>query len=916
LLKLSEFSSALTDVLASLDKKVNTLDSGGSKVLSLAEQVQQHDDSIKDIENNQLEQKEAFEEAINAHATMGKAVMQATTSQCGELQNELVELRSMTKKELSSLQGVLEASLKESIMHLTDYMQPSAPQDLPELNNSLSTQEVMTIMLGRVERLEKKSQSLELANQLLKDSIETDGKAQDRFDELTNRVVQSERKCERQEKKINEFEKRLAILANSQSRSLKMINVISQKVNAISTIAWDKTSEDGSKVQAVSFNSIVEKETPTHFVNDNALIAIDVFKEALLQSEKSPEEEEGLGELVKKPKVNGPKVTERKTILKDQAHMAKIQHLRDKRDKSMLEINETKQSSPPPTPKQMPVFVDNSTMTLFEEDDNGSLVTLDSSVMMEEYVIDKLNTLEKKVDELIDTKLDKIAMIERENAGHLQDVQESLHEVEMHVEDMKGGADGGGVSSKTIEASTNPVVIRENAFRLLIRDTKASWDLAFTELDKKVNKMDAVIKQLDTQPDEVHRRLSAFRDKVTHALEVISVALPESREDIITAIYDTMEDVRQDALQVVVMEEEIRHNVQNKSPGETSAVSQMPTHLPELLQEACGKTVEILGEKIEKYDLSSRIDELSTLILSKVDIPIFIKMEEDLRIALTLKADQKQMENALDKKTSVTDMQKFREYVTDEIDAMRAMLATSTQRMPTVTANYQQSSGQSSAELEALANALSQRMDRLFKNMQENNSKLGGFVPRQEIETALQALLNEVKAVKNACVDKDALEEKLMFKADEAKVERLLAALEGTVGDPISTHSAAIQKCLVCDKPVNPFQQQSTTRPNSPTSYFDKPTSSSANSPTKQRPLSSRPYPEKLRQTAEMNILRNSMESLPALDDSRLGVNGNGGSINSARGSSSRGNMLSAHSRRIRSAAGGGLGPSYAQDSR
>jgi hypothetical protein len=39
---------------------------------------------------------------------MGKAVMEATTSQCGELQNELVELRNMTKKELSALQGVIE----------------------------------------------------------------------------------------------------------------------------------------------------------------------------------------------------------------------------------------------------------------------------------------------------------------------------------------------------------------------------------------------------------------------------------------------------------------------------------------------------------------------------------------------------------------------------------------------------------------------------------------------------------------------------------------------------------------------------------------------------------------------------------------------------------------------------------------
>ena len=59
-----------------------------------------------------MEQKEAFEEAINAHATMGKAVMEATTTQCGEIQHELMELRSATKKELSSLQGVLEVILE------------------------------------------------------------------------------------------------------------------------------------------------------------------------------------------------------------------------------------------------------------------------------------------------------------------------------------------------------------------------------------------------------------------------------------------------------------------------------------------------------------------------------------------------------------------------------------------------------------------------------------------------------------------------------------------------------------------------------------------------------------------------------------------------------------------------------------
>jgi hypothetical protein len=798
----------------------------------------------------------------------------------------------------------VQVSLKESILQLTEYMQPSAPTEIPSITESTSTQEVMTILLGRVERLEKKSQTQDLANEMIKDAISSDSTSHDRFDELVNRIVQSERKYEKQEKRVNEFEKRLATLANSQSRSLKMINVISQKVNAISTIAWDKTTPDGSKSQSVSFNSIVDQQTPAEFVEDHALVAVEVFKEALVESEKEPLAEEGLAKLMK-GKQDGPKVAMRKTMLKE-AKQASLKKLEGSPEKQQSD-------------KIAPVLVDSSTMTIPEENEyeESSQYTLDSSVMIEEFVMEKLDSLERKVNDLIGSKLNKIETTEKETAGKLEDVSESLHEVEMNVEDLK---DCKKVMSKSlVVGSANPVVIKENTFRLLIRDTQAAWDLAFAELDKKVAKMNSVIEQMGNEPDDLHRRLSAFKDKVTHALEVISVALPGSREEIITTIYDTMEDVRQDALQVVVFEEEIRTFIEQKDPGMTLSVSQIPTHLPELLHDACAKTTEVLGEKIEKYDLATRIDELTALVRTKVDIPLFITLEEDLRIALTLKADQKQTDTALDKKASLVDVQKFREYVTDEIDAMRAMLATSSQR----TQSYQGASA-STAEFEAMAAGLTQRMDKLFKNMQETSAKIGGLVPRQEIETALQALLDEVKAVKGACVDKRALEDRLRSKADNAEVDRLLSILQGTVGDPLSTQKAAIQKCLVCDKPVNPFQQ-TTNRPNSPTTYFDK---TSAGSPPKQqrpqttsglaRSTSQQTYPEKMRQTAEMNILRNSMESLPALDDSRIGSNygNNNGNGSTSSRPGSRNNNLSAHSRRIRSAAGGGLGPSYQQDTR
>ena len=47
---------------------------------------------------------------------MGKAVMETTSTQCGDIQDELMELRTMTKKELSSLQGVLEVGIPYNII--------------------------------------------------------------------------------------------------------------------------------------------------------------------------------------------------------------------------------------------------------------------------------------------------------------------------------------------------------------------------------------------------------------------------------------------------------------------------------------------------------------------------------------------------------------------------------------------------------------------------------------------------------------------------------------------------------------------------------------------------------------------------------------------------------------------------------
>ena len=816
-------------------------------------------------------------------------------------------------------------------------MQPAASTEVPVITEDSSTQEVMTVMMNRIERLESKCQSQDLAHQMLKDSMHAGSNSHDIFDELTSRIVQSERHCAKQDQKMRAFEKRLQGLATCQSKTLKLINVISQKVNVLATISWEKTSKlDMSKSKAVSLNAIIENDVEDEYLPDHTIVAVEVFQEALSESEKESSPESGLAKLMRTTKPDGPLVAKRKSTLKGNA-IANAQKLVVTKEEEIKTIPEKEDITAPQKITENPTVVkktenktvvtrtENKTVRITEQmyptllddtnrnapnnvmeediaefgyDDNVSQFSLDSSILVEEYVMEKLEYLEQKMNHIVASK--------KKNSGVSEYPTAPLLDFNMEENQLTGTE----LSGTSFVTSSNPAVLKENAFRLLIRDTKAAWDLAFAELDKKVTKMNAVIEQMGTQPDDLHRRLSVFKTKVTHALEVISVALPESREDIITTIYDVMEDVRQDAQQVVAFEEEIRQIIEHKDPGTALTVSQIPTHLPELLQEACDKTTEVLGEKIQKYDLAVKIDNLTALLNSKVDIRNFITMEEEMRIALTLKADQKAMESGLDKKSSIGDAEKFREYVTDEIDAMRAMLATSSKRVQ----NFQ-SQGASSADFEVMTSGLNQRMDKLYKNMQETSTRVDGLVPRQEIETALQALLNEVKAVRGACVEKKTMEDRLQHKAHNHEVEKLLSILQATVGDPLSSQQAAIQKCLVCDKPVNPFQQ-TTNRPNSPTTYFDKAAAAGPGSPSKQRPQTTSglprtlSHPEKVRQTAEMNILRNSMELLPALDDSRVGS----ASGNSRTGN--RSNNMSAHSRRIRSAAGGGLGPSYQPDSR
>jgi hypothetical protein len=92
--------------------------------------------------------------------------------------------------------------------------------------------------------------------------------------------------------------------------------------------------------------------------------------------------------------------------------------------------------------------------------------------------------------------------------------------------------------------------------------------------------------------------------------------------------------------------------------------------------------------------------------------------------------------------------------------------------------------------------------------------------------------------------------------------------LSGSIGDPQNGFAAAMHKCLVCDKPTNPFNvmdesSSPSRRPNQ--SATMRATGERSGSPSQGgRPVTSSAALGRGRTgTTEVNILRNSMETLP-----------------------------------------------------
>jgi hypothetical protein len=80
--------------------------------------------------------------------------------------------------------------------------------------------------------------------------------------------------------------------------------------------------------------------------------------------------------------------------------------------------------------------------------------------------------------------------------------------------------------------------------------------------------------------------------------------------------------------------------------------------------------------------------------------------------------------------------------------------------------------GSSGGEMATHVSHLSERFDILHKRHQELTTQCTTYVPREEVEQALQAILAEMRQMKNNSISPDVLKESLQTKANAAEVQR------------------------------------------------------------------------------------------------------------------------------------------------
>lgn len=196
------------------------------------------------------------------------------------------------------------------------------------------------------------------------------------------------------------------------------------------------------------------------------------------------------------------------------------------------------------------------------------------------------------------------------------------------------------------------------------------------------------------------------------------------------------------------------------------------------MQEGLILTTPLVDELLDKFHLKHRIDMLESRIVTKATKNMFAKMEQEMKMKLNAKVEHTDFTATMTKKASVSELQQFRELTYKQLDDIRNSLANDQihggppnigfvamdkNRLP---------DNEESEKEKAERTVIFNRFELLHKQFNDLTMYCEKFVPRDEVEKAMHAIVVQVKLLKTNGVELPVMKEALKKKADAEDVKK------------------------------------------------------------------------------------------------------------------------------------------------
>jgi hypothetical protein len=739
--------------------------------------------------------------------------------------------------------------------------------DLPPLARDASSDKILKHLMTRIQTVEGALKSQELKNEMFSKAYEQDKQTNDRFDELTHRVVLLERNMNSDKKRLTKLETNLFTVLSTQSKMENAIKLMDQKIIALIRKHSFNHSPSGTAAAGgggggVSSSAPSPGAPPRAHSSISRLPSLDGDGTDLFEysphdeqleldnilhasigdfhSPLDPAEFQVTSSLPSAPKYESPVVREKKELLRA---------ISLKKSQSCGAIDE---ESPLPSGRDG------------EGNGNGEDGgAVDSQALMEEFLLEKIEALDLVVHEEI---LHTMAS-QQETIAQLS---KQLHEIQTN----------GALLQKPKSSETVWQECQEEEMRVLGHEMDAMlslWREVYDEVDVKVGKIEFLMKQVQkTAGDEIYGKLCGYRVFLKEQLNIISSQLGEerrSKEEMVRVMVPFFDELIARSEEIQEMESALQRGNNSSGNGNISdghnatgippmAISRSSSHLPEKILQATEETLPLMEHKYLKHqfqkELRSLQETVDSLTNQHKDNPLTNSSLLELLTESDMKLQQLQQEQQ-------EISRKFLEW-------QQNSLQNSSQLKETISKNYSEIMKRITtvSQLSNKNSEVNQKIEKLTQELQELHGKIQEN-GREDVEMLLDTFMNEMKFLKRSVTENEIhLIDKLKRKADHHEIEkyilpsssasspslplfsppppppchRLYGLISGVTdlssqqGPPAIIHS----KCLVCDKPVNPLayqvpretsstppppQQQQYASPDSPprnfsSAYYDK----------------------------------------------------------------------------------------------